>query len=119
MKQTLTGVAAAAAAVSGAQTLRFDNDMLGATPAGWTCGVTGRGSPHWSVQADPSHSRGHVLLQSGSGTFPWCVRSGKAIADGFVEARFVPLSGREDQAGGVVCTSPVRVPWASGPRPTA
>jgi hypothetical protein len=60
MKQTLMGVAAGAAAVAGAQTVRFDNDMLGATPAGWTCGVTGRGSPHWSVQADPSHSRGQA-----------------------------------------------------------
>jgi hypothetical protein len=84
------------------QTIRFDNEAPGAAPAGWTCGVTGRGNPHWSVQPDPSRAGGHVLLQSGSGTFPWCVRADAAIADGFVEARFVPLSGREDQAGGVV-----------------
>jgi hypothetical protein len=30
------------------------------------------------------------------------VRTGTAITDGFVETRFVPISGREDQAGGVV-----------------
>jgi hypothetical protein len=30
------------------------------------------------------------------------VRTGTAVADGFVETRFRPISGREDQAGGVV-----------------
>lgn len=103
MKQTMIGVAAAAAAaVSGGQTLRFDADTPGAAPSGWTCGVTGRGSPRWTVEPDASAAGHHVLLQSGSGTFPWCVRDGSALADGFVQARFVPLSGREDQAGGVV-----------------
>jgi hypothetical protein len=43
-----------------------------------------------------------VLLQNGSGTFPWCVKAGSALADGFVEVKFKPISGREDQAGGVV-----------------
>ena len=37
-----------------AQTSHFDNDVVGAVPAGWTCGVTGRGSPRWSVVPDPS-----------------------------------------------------------------
>jgi hypothetical protein len=103
MNQALIGVAAAAAAaVSGAHTIRFDSEALGAPPSGWTCGVTGRGSPRWTVETHPSLPGARVLLQSGSGTFPWCVRTGTAIADGFVEARFVPISGREDQAGGVV-----------------
>ncbi len=43
-----------------------------------------------------------MLKQSGSGTFPWCVLAGTSVADGFVEVRFKPVSGREDQAGGVV-----------------
>ena len=103
MKQTMIGVAAAAAAaVTGAQTLRFDADPPGAAPTGWTCGVTGRGNPRWTVEPDASAAGQRVLLQSGSGTFPWCVRDGSSLADGFVQARFVPLSGREDQAGGVV-----------------
>lgn len=104
MKQTLIGVAAAAAlaTTAAAQTIRFDGDATGAPPAGWTCGVTGKGTPRWTVEPDPSHRDARVLLQSGSGTFPWCVRSGTSLADGFVEARFVPLAGREDQAGGVV-----------------
>ena len=36
------------------------------------------------------------------GAFPWCVKQGTALADGCVEVKFKPLSGREDQAGGVV-----------------
>jgi len=86
-----------------AQTFHFDKDVVAAVPAGWTCGVTGRGSPRWSVVADPSApSPPNVLMQSGSGSFPWCVKSGTAIADGFVEVKFKPISGKEDQAGGLV-----------------
>jgi hypothetical protein len=43
-----------------------------------------------------------VLKQSGTGDFPWCVRRGVAIADGYVEVKFMAVSGREDQAGGLV-----------------
>jgi hypothetical protein len=103
MKNTVIGIAAvAASAAAGAQVLRFDADPLGAPPAGWTCGVTGRGTPHWAVSPAPGASSGRVLLQSGRGTFPWCVLAGAALADGFVQVRFWPVSGREDQAGGVV-----------------
>jgi len=86
-----------------AETVSFDRDAPGALPAGWRAGVTGRGSPKWSVEADTSApSRPNVLKQSGSGTFPWCVRSDASLADGYVEVKFKPLTGREDQAGGVV-----------------
>ena len=86
-----------------AETVSFDRETPGALPAGWRAGVTGRGSPKWSVEADMSApSRPNVLKQSGSGTFPWCVRSDASLADGYVEVKFKPLTGREDQAGGVV-----------------
>jgi hypothetical protein len=86
-----------------AQTTGFDSDAAGALPAGWRSGVTGRGSPRWSVEVDPSApSRPNVLKQSGRGAFPWCVKPDAALADGYVQVKFKPLSGREDQAGGVV-----------------
>ena len=86
-----------------AATISFDQDTAGTVPAGWRAGVTGRGSPKWSVEADATApSKPNVLRQSGSGTFPWCVKEGTAIADGFVEVKFKPISGSEDQAGGVV-----------------
>ena len=86
-----------------AETFSFDSDTPGALPAGWRAGVTGRGSPQWSVEADASApSKPNVLKQAGSGTFPWCVRPDVSVADGYVEVRFKPLTGREDQAGGLV-----------------
>src|SRR5664280_1208553 len=51
---------------------------------------------------DAAPSKSNVLMQSGKGTFPWCVRAGAALVDGFVEVKFKPISGREDQAGGLV-----------------
>jgi hypothetical protein len=90
-------------AAASAETADFDKDAAGAPPAGWTSGVTGRGSPSWAVAADKTApSQPNVLRQSGSGTFPWCVRRDVSIADGFVEVKFKPERGREDQAGGVV-----------------
>jgi alanine dehydrogenase len=72
-------------------------------PLGWECGVTGEGSPRWSLETDPTAPSGlPVLLQSGSGTFPWCVKKDVSLADGHVEVKFKPLRGKEDQAGGVV-----------------
>src|SRR5205823_6856804 len=35
-----------------AETVNFDQDKTGAPPAGWKCGVTGRGSPKWTVEKD-------------------------------------------------------------------
>jgi hypothetical protein len=86
-----------------AQTISFDHDAPGTTPPGWRTGVTGRGSPRWLVEADPTApSKPNVLKQSGSGTFPWCVRPDVSLPDGYVEVRFKPISGSEDQAGGLV-----------------
>ena len=93
----------AAMNISFAQTITFDQDTPGAIPAGWRAGVTGRGAPKWSVEADASApSKPNVLKQSGSGAFPWCVMQGTSLAGGYVEVKFKPISGREDQAGGLV-----------------
>jgi len=81
----------------------FDADTPGQAPAGWTCGATGRGSAKWTVEADAdAPGKGKVLRQSGSATFPWCVKNDSALTDGWVEAKFKPISGHEDQAGGLV-----------------
>jgi hypothetical protein len=86
-----------------ATTLSFDQDATGSLPTGWRAGVTGRGSPKWSVEADPTApSKPNVLKQSGSGTFPWCVMQNASFTDGYVEVKFKPISGKEDQAGGLV-----------------
>ena len=99
----LSAAAAVLASGARAEAVKFDADKPGAAPAGWQCGSTGGGSPRWTVEADATApSKSNVLKQSGSGTFPWCVKTGTALADGVVEVKFKPLSGREDQAGGLV-----------------
>ena len=96
-------LAALVSAGAHANPIGFDTDKPGSLPVGWTAGVTGHGVPKWAVEVDRSApSAPNVLKQSGSGTFPWCVLRGVSFADGFVEVRFKPISGREDQAGGVV-----------------
>jgi hypothetical protein len=84
------------------QVINFDSSPIGALPDGWKGGVTGAGTARWSIERDATApSAPNVLKQSGRGAFPWCVKDA-AIADGFVEVKMKPVSGREDQAGGVV-----------------
>ena len=86
-----------------AETINFDADAAAAAPSGWTAGVTGRGAHRWTVEADASApSKPNVMKQSGRGDFPWCVKNDTSFADGHVEVKFKPISGKEDQAGGLV-----------------
>ena len=103
-RRFVAGVAMTALLSSaGAATVNFDREPVGALPADWTGGVTGSGTAKWTVEADATApSPPHVLKQSGRGAFPWCVRKDVSLNDGFVEVKFKPLAGREDQAGGVV-----------------
>jgi hypothetical protein len=91
----------ATAAFAGVE--NFDAMTPGTLPADWICGVTGKGSPVWKVETDTSApSKPNVLKQSGNGTFPWCVMKSERITDGYVEVKFKPLAGQDDQAGGLV-----------------
>jgi hypothetical protein len=84
-----------------AEPITFESQEAGQVPAGWRCGSTGKGAPKWTVEAEPVSAR-RVLKQSGRAPFPWCVKDDASLTDGWVEVKFRPLSGREDQAGGVV-----------------
>jgi hypothetical protein len=99
----LTALVLAASLPAAAETISFDQDPVGSLPAGWVAGVTGGGTPKWAIEADATApSAPNVLKQSGSGTFPWCVKKGVSLTDGTVEVKFKPISGREDAAGGLV-----------------
>jgi hypothetical protein len=83
--------------------ITFDEARTGAAPAGWTPTQTGSGSAKWTVEKDESApSKPHVLKQTGEATFPVCLKNDTRVKDGFVEVKLKPVSGREDQAGGVV-----------------
>ena len=91
------------AVLSSADSVNFDNFKTGATPPEWTATQTGSGSAKWSVEKDISApSKPNVLKQSGQATFPVCIKDDTNLKDGFVEVKFKPVSGQEDQAGGVI-----------------
>ena len=93
----------AVTALSSGDTVNFDNFKAGAAPPGWTATQTGSGSAKWSVEKDDSApSKPNVLKQSGQATFPVCIKNDTNLKDGFVEVKFKPVAGKEDQAGGVI-----------------
>ena len=92
-----------ATALAIAETINFDDMKSGAAPAGWTATQTGSGRAKWSVEKDDSApSKPNVLKQSGQATFPVCIKNDTSLKDGFVEVKFKPAAGKEDQAGGVI-----------------
>ena len=93
----LAGVPAAA------DTVNFDQTAAGQPPAGWTATKTGSGEAKWTVEKDETApSKPNVLKQSGVATYPVAFKNDTSLKDGFVEVKFKPTSGKEDQAGGVV-----------------
>ena len=83
--------------------VNFDNLPVGTAPVGWTATRTGTGEAKWTVEKDDTApSKPNVLKQSGPATYPVCIKDDTSLKDGFVEVKFKPISGREDQAGGLV-----------------
>ncbi|HXR05956.1 MAG TPA: hypothetical protein VN765_01420, partial [Candidatus Acidoferrum sp.] len=81
----------------------FDDVNPGNLPPAWVGGVTGGGHAEWAVAAAAdAPSRPNVLQQSGQAKFCWCVRTNLLLRDGFVAVKFKPVSGLEDQAGGLI-----------------
>jgi 3-keto-disaccharide hydrolase len=92
-----------ATALAVAETVNFDNMKTDASPPGWTATQTGSGTAKWTVEKDNSApSRPNILKQSGQAAFPVCFKNDTSIKDGFVEVKFKPIAGKEDQAGGVI-----------------
>jgi hypothetical protein len=92
-----------AAGAALAETINFDECKTGSPPPGWTATKTGTGQPKWQVVAEASApSKPNVLKQSGLAIYPVCIKNDTNLKDGFVEVKFKPLSGKEDQAGGVI-----------------
>ena len=85
------------------ETVNFDDLKTGAPPPGWTATKTGKGAAKWEIVADDSApSKPNVLKQSGEATYPVCIKDDITLKDGFVEVKFKPVSGKEDQAGGLI-----------------
>jgi hypothetical protein len=84
-------------------TINFDDVKAGTLPTHWLATQTGSGAAKWEVEkADDAPSKPNVLKQSGVATFPVCIKKDTNANDGFVEVKFKPVAGKDDQAGGVI-----------------
>jgi len=99
----LIAMSTVSTAIALGDVVNFDDFKTGAPPPGWTATKTGKGDPKWEVVADDSApSKPNVLKQSGVATYPVCIKDDTRLKDGFVEVKFKPVAGNEDQAGGVI-----------------
>jgi hypothetical protein len=88
--------------------VNFDTAPLGKMPPGWTAAMTNRGaSPNWQILKDGSApTQPYVLAQVSSdptgNRFPLAIFDGLSTRDSDLSVRIKPVSGRADQAGGLV-----------------
>jgi hypothetical protein len=86
----------------------FDSDPVGQLPASFHSARTGQGSESkWAVISDPTApSKPNVVAQTSTDTtdyrFPLLIADGGAFRDLEVGVKFKAVSGRVDQAGGLV-----------------
>jgi hypothetical protein len=91
-----------------AQTIDFNKDNAGEPPKGFSTALTGQGRVGvWVVMKDEaSPNQGHVLAQTDahatSYRFPLCVHDGVMVKDADMSVKFKPVSGKKDQAAGIV-----------------
>ena len=108
MKHSIAAMLAAGlmAGGAGAETITFDATPVGTIPKGWLAGVTDGGAPNWQVATNDSPSgKPHVLKQGAEfagHVYPWCVKRDTVLKDGFVQVKFKPVSGKEDESGGLI-----------------
>jgi len=109
----IAAVALAASAVESAEEKpmkagNFQDDKVDEAPAGFSFGRTGPGRPgKWIIRTDPGAPAGdHVLAQvdpdDTNDRFPIAVLDAPLLKDLSVEVRCKPVSGKTDQACGVV-----------------
>ena len=81
-----------------AATNAFDQDAVGSPPKGSEV-FAGQ----WVVRAEAdAPSKPNALCQTGSATFPAIALTSTVYADAIVTVRFKPISGRDDQAAGII-----------------
>ncbi len=106
--KTLLISSLAAAMSAHAQAIHFDDSAPGTLPKGWTAGMTHKGgAPKWEVTRDPSAPSPSLVLaqtstDSTGGRFPFAVFDGASFVDGSVSVRFKAVSGKVDQAAGLM-----------------
>ncbi len=96
-----------AATFARADTITFDDQAVGTTPAGFTVALTGRGkAPKWEVQKAPSSEPGNVVVQTTADPtdyrYPVLIYDKITATDLDLSVKFRALRGVTDQAAGLV-----------------
>jgi Domain of Unknown Function (DUF1080) len=90
------------------QVIRFDREILGTVPAGWTIATTHPGAPaRWESMRDESApSPPTVFAQlsqdKAAGRFPLAIWNGVSIRDGEISVAFKAVDGSIDRAAGIL-----------------
>ena len=92
---------------SSGRIVNFDSGQVGRAPSGWTFTEASHGvTPRWEIRKDQTApTQPYVLAQvsaPGDGHSPLAIYNGVTSRDCDVSVRIKAVSGREDQAGGVV-----------------
>jgi hypothetical protein len=91
---------------SSANVITFDRQWLGKTPPGWTIPTANGTAPRWQIIRDTTAPTPYVLAQTSTDThsdrFPLAIFDRVSMRDGDLSVRLKPVSGRHDQAGGLV-----------------
>ena len=107
MKESFSSILFVAASPAFAQkimTINFDQDKTGALPKDFTTALTGSGREGaWAVAQDDGKN---VLAQTDPDAtgyrFPVCVYEKLSAKDVDLSVRFKPVSGKKDQAAGLI-----------------
>jgi hypothetical protein len=97
-----------AALTASGQTVDFNRDKAGEPPKGFSTSLTGQGKVGiWVVTVDStSPNHGNVLAQTDADAtgyrFPLCINDGVTVKDADISVKFKPVSGKKDQAAGIV-----------------
>jgi len=97
-----------AALTASGQTIDFNRDKAGEPPKGFSTALTGQGKAGvWVVAVDStSPNHGNVLAQTDADAtgyrFPLCINDGVTTKDADISVKFKPISGKKDQAAGIV-----------------
>jgi hypothetical protein len=90
------------------QTISFDSGEAGKLPPDFSTALTGGGGPiSWAVREDATAPNGgKVLVQESSDDtsyrFPLCIYDKTVARDAAVEVSYKAISGKVDEAGGIV-----------------
>jgi hypothetical protein len=87
--------------------VNFDHTTVGKTPAEWSIPSVHGVAPRWEVRKDPSAPTSpYVLAQVTTNPhqeeFALAIFNAMSLRDGDVSVRLKPVSGHEDQGGGLV-----------------